>query len=109
MSKSHFSTLIIAAMVALCVASVGQDQGSDGAPINRADTLSARAGLAASNLFWTTAGARAGIELAVRRADLAQAAERTLSPASSAAQAAGHAASALEMPFFSFGGATSSE
>lgn len=92
MSKSTLSTLIIAAMCTLCLSSVAHVARLHSAPQAVHGSLSDQAAAAVATVMIDEAPAAS-----------------TPSPVAQAAEAAGEAMSSIEMPFFSFGGATRSE
>lgn len=102
MRKSTLSSLIVVAMIALCLGSVASNAESARMHVYAPTSLSGQAVATASSVLWDD-GTLPMIE---SPAPAANGAERAMAQA---AEAAGQAVSEIEMPFFSFGGATSAE
>lgn len=112
MRNRTWSDLIIVAMIALCIGTVAKPQAPQsqaaipGVTLNvkqHANLAQAAESLAVAVML---TGERASGLAIVEESRMAAATDRAMTKA---AQAAGEAASSIEMPFFSFGGDASAE
>lgn len=112
MRNRTWSDLIIVAMIALCAGTVATPEipqapaAVDGSSVSIDDHTNLAVAAQSLAVAVMLTGERAGDLAAVEESRVAAVTDRAMTQA---AEAAGAAASGIEMPFFSFGGDTSAE